>query len=141
MSVEFAAPNVDRAERHRTKAHGPAQSADCNAGFKQPMSVQSNWPIICKDSETWTGNIHTAQALHQYRDEISGDAKLVDVDLISNGFTLLDRNEREMLDVLGFDTIRAGRNRGLCPVVTDRTAQGRHETINRERRRRLPPAL
>ena len=60
--------------------------------------------ITYTDSETWTGNIHPAQALRQYRSEFVGDAKAVVVGMTSNGFTLADPNDRGMLDVVGFDT-------------------------------------
>ena len=60
--------------------------------------------ITYTDSETWAGQIHPAQALHQYRSEFVGDAKAVVVGMTSNGFTLADPNDRGMLDVVGFDT-------------------------------------
>jgi hypothetical protein len=49
-------------------------------------------------------NIHPAQALRRYRDEFVGDAKAVVVGMTSNGFTIVDPNDRGMLDVVGFDT-------------------------------------
>jgi 60 kDa SS-A/Ro ribonucleoprotein len=60
--------------------------------------------VTYTDSETWSGDIHPAQALRQYRDEFVGDAKAVVVGMTSNGFTLADPNDRGMLDVVGFDT-------------------------------------
>jgi 60 kDa SS-A/Ro ribonucleoprotein len=60
--------------------------------------------VTYTDSETWAGNIHPAQALQQYRDEFVGNAKAVVVGITSNGFTLVDPNDRGMLDVVGFDT-------------------------------------
>jgi len=60
--------------------------------------------VTYTDSETWAGNIHPAQALRQYRDELVGNAKAVVVGMTSNGFTLADPNDRGMLDVVGFDT-------------------------------------
>jgi len=60
--------------------------------------------ITYTDSETWAGNIHPAQALREYRSEFVGDAKAVVVGMTSNGFTLVDPNDRGMLDVVGFDT-------------------------------------
>ena len=60
--------------------------------------------ITYTDSETWAGNIHSAQALRQYRCEFVGDAKAVVVGMTSNGFTLADPNDRGMMDVVGFDT-------------------------------------
>jgi 60 kDa SS-A/Ro ribonucleoprotein len=59
--------------------------------------------ITYTDSETWAGKIHPAQALRQYREEFVGDAKAVVVGMTSNGFTLVDPNDRGMLDVVGFD--------------------------------------
>ena len=75
--------------------------------------------ITYTDSETWAGNIHPAQALRQYRDEFVGDAKAVVVGMTSNGFTLADPNDRGMLDVVGFDTTRAGGHRGLCSRIAN----------------------
>src|SRR5262245_11113825 len=60
--------------------------------------------ITYTDSETWAGNIHPAQALRQYRNEIVGDAKAGVVGRTSNGFTRADPKDRGMLDVVGFDT-------------------------------------
>ena len=59
--------------------------------------------ITYTDSETWSGDIHPAQALRQYRGEFVPDAKAVVVGMTSNGFTLADPNDRGMLDVVGFD--------------------------------------
>jgi 60 kDa SS-A/Ro ribonucleoprotein len=59
--------------------------------------------ITYTDSETWAGKIHPAQALRQYREEFVGDAKAVVVGMTSSGFTLVDPNDRGMLDVVGFD--------------------------------------
>jgi 60 kDa SS-A/Ro ribonucleoprotein len=59
--------------------------------------------ITYTDSETWAGNIHPAQALRLYRDELVSDAKAVVVGMTSNGFTLADPNDRGMMDVVGFD--------------------------------------
>ena len=60
--------------------------------------------VTYTDSETWAGNIHPSQALHQYRNEFVGDAKAVVVGMTSNGFTIADPNDRGMMDVVGFDT-------------------------------------
>lgn len=60
--------------------------------------------VIYTDSETWSGRIHPAQALQQYRRESGIDAKLVVVGMISNGFSIADPSDPAMLDVVGFDT-------------------------------------
>jgi 60 kDa SS-A/Ro ribonucleoprotein len=60
--------------------------------------------VIYTDSETWAGDIHPAQALHDYR-QVSGiDSRLVIVGMVSNCFSIADPNDMGMLDVVGFDT-------------------------------------
>jgi 60 kDa SS-A/Ro ribonucleoprotein len=60
---------------------------------------------------------HPAQALRQYRREFVGDAKAVVAGMTSNGFTLADPNDRQMLDVVGFDTSVPAVIAGLCSRI------------------------
>ena len=60
--------------------------------------------MIYTDSETWSGTIHPAQALREYRERMGINAKLVVVGMTSNGFSIADPNDVGMLDVVGFDT-------------------------------------
>jgi 60 kDa SS-A/Ro ribonucleoprotein len=60
--------------------------------------------VVYTDSETWAGGIHPSQALRQYRETMSIDAKLIVVGMVSNGFSIADPNDAGMLDVVGFDT-------------------------------------
>lgn len=60
--------------------------------------------VVYTDSETWSGGMHPAQALKEYRRASGIDAKLVVVGMVSNGFTIADPNDDGMLDVVGFDT-------------------------------------
>jgi 60 kDa SS-A/Ro ribonucleoprotein len=60
--------------------------------------------VIYTDSETWAGDIHPAQALRDYRLASGIDARLIVVGMVSNGFTIADPGDPEMLDVVGFDT-------------------------------------
>jgi 60 kDa SS-A/Ro ribonucleoprotein len=60
--------------------------------------------VIYTDSETWAGNVHPAQALHDYRAASGIDARLVVVGMVSNGFSIADPTDPGMLDVVGFDT-------------------------------------
>ncbi len=60
--------------------------------------------VIYTDSETWAGNIHPAQALRRYREEMGIDAKLTVVGMVSNGFSIANPDDTGMLDVVGFDT-------------------------------------
>src|SRR6185437_5798473 len=60
--------------------------------------------VVYTDNETWAGNIHPAQALREYRERMGIAAKLVVVEMASNGFTIADPDDAGMLDVVGFDT-------------------------------------
>jgi 60 kDa SS-A/Ro ribonucleoprotein len=60
--------------------------------------------VIYSDSETWTGDVHPAQALNDYRRASGIDARLVVVGMVSNGFSIADPTDTGMLDVVGFDT-------------------------------------
>lgn len=60
--------------------------------------------IVYTDSETWSGSIHPAQALHQYRRSSGIPAKLVVVGMTSTGFSIADPDDAGMIDVIGFDT-------------------------------------
>ena len=55
-------------------------------------------------AETWAGNIHSVQALRDYRERMGIAAKLVVVAMASNGFSIADPDDAGMLDVVGFDT-------------------------------------
>ena len=60
--------------------------------------------VIYTDSETWAGDIHPVQALHDYRHASGIDARLVVVGMVSNGFSIADPADPGMLDVVVFDT-------------------------------------
>lgn len=60
--------------------------------------------VIYTDSETWHGAIHPIQALQKYREETGIPAQLVVVGMTSNGFTIADKNDAGMMDVVGFDS-------------------------------------
>ncbi|MHB9133131.1 MAG: TROVE domain-containing protein [Armatimonadota bacterium] len=58
--------------------------------------------IVLTDSETWAGNIHPAQALQQYRQQMKIPAKFIVVGMTSNGFTIGDPRDAGTLNVVGF---------------------------------------
>lgn len=60
--------------------------------------------LVFTDSETWAGNIHPFQALHNYRQASGRNAKLVVVGMTATEFTIADPTDNGMLDVVGFDT-------------------------------------
>lgn len=86
-------------------SHLPFQGTDC--ALPIVAATQQNWQvdtfIIYTDNETWAGNIHPVQALHQYRQKTGNNARLIVVGMASNGFTIADPTDLGMLDVVGFD--------------------------------------
>lgn len=60
--------------------------------------------VIMTDSETYGGSSHPTQALNQYRQKFTKDAKMVVVGMNSNEFTIADPSDPLQLDVVGFDT-------------------------------------
>ena len=60
--------------------------------------------VILTDSETWAGEVHPAQALHDYRHASGIDARLVVVGMVANEFSIADPTDAGQLDVVGFDT-------------------------------------
>jgi len=92
-----------------TKAtHGlPFGRTDC----AQPMiyalahKIKVDMFVVYTDSETWANpEMHPVQALAEYREKMGIAAKLVVVGMTSNGFTIADPNDADMMDVVGFDS-------------------------------------
>ncbi len=54
------------------------------------------------DNETSAGDIHPAQALRDYREQMALPARLIVVGMTSNGFTIGDPNDAGTLNVVGF---------------------------------------
>ena len=55
--------------------------------------------FVLTDNETWTGKIHPAEALRQYRVKSGIPAKLVVVAMVSNGFSIADPDDGGMPDL------------------------------------------
>jgi 60 kDa SS-A/Ro ribonucleoprotein len=60
--------------------------------------------VVYTDSETWFGQVHPAEALRRYRQQMGISAKLIVVGMVANGFSIADAKDGGMLDVVGFDT-------------------------------------
>jgi 60 kDa SS-A/Ro ribonucleoprotein len=60
--------------------------------------------VIMTDSESWAGDIHTSQALADYRRASGIPARMVVVAMVANEFSVADPNDPGQLDVVGFDT-------------------------------------
>jgi len=90
----------------RTVSDLPFGGTDCALPMLYAQSLQREIDtfVIYTDSETWAGDVHPAQALRAYRHVSGIEARLVVVGMVSNGFSIADPADPEMLDVVGFDT-------------------------------------
>ena len=99
-------PSMRLDDAVRTVSGLPFGRTDC----AQPMlyalerGISADAFVVYTDSETWCGAVHPVQALRMYRERTGIAAKLVVVGLVSNGFSIADREDAGMLDVVGFDT-------------------------------------
>jgi 60 kDa SS-A/Ro ribonucleoprotein len=84
----------------------PFGATDCSLPMQYALKTERaiDTFVILTDSETWAGDIHPADALRDYRRAAGIDARLVVVGMVSNGFSIADPNDPNMLDVVGFDT-------------------------------------
>lgn len=60
--------------------------------------------VVYTDSETWAGIKHPVQALREYRQFSSRQAKLIVVGMTATEITIADPDDPGMLDICGFDT-------------------------------------
>jgi 60 kDa SS-A/Ro ribonucleoprotein len=90
----------------RTVSDLPFGGTDCALPmlYAQSLKREIDTFVIYTDSETWAGDIHPAMALRDYRHASGIAARLVVVGMVSNGFSIADPADPEMLDVVGFDT-------------------------------------
>jgi 60 kDa SS-A/Ro ribonucleoprotein len=90
----------------RAVADLPFGATDCALPmlYAQAKGLEIDTFVIYTDSETWAGNVHPSQALHEYRRASDIDARLAVVGMVSNGFSIADPADPGMLDVVGFDT-------------------------------------
>jgi 60 kDa SS-A/Ro ribonucleoprotein len=90
----------------KTVSDLPFGGTDCALPmlYAQAQKREIDTFVIYTDSETWAGDIHPAQALRDYRHASGIDARLVVVGMVSNGFSIADPADPEMLDVVGCDT-------------------------------------
>ena len=72
--------------------------------------------IVYTDSDTWSGRTHPPQALRSYNEKMNRDAKLIVCAMQSNGFTIADPEDRNMMDMCGFDA--------SCPEIIAEFAKG-----------------
>jgi 60 kDa SS-A/Ro ribonucleoprotein len=84
----------------------PMGSTDC----AQPMiyakenKLDVDTFVVYTDNETWAGQIHPFQALKDYRQARGIPAKLIVVGMTATEFSIADKDDAGMMDVVGFDT-------------------------------------
>jgi 60 kDa SS-A/Ro ribonucleoprotein len=88
----------------------PFGGTDCALPMRYALACEREVDtfVIYTDNETWAGDVHPVQALHEYRERSGIPARLVVVGMVSNGFTIADPDDPGMLDVVGFDTATPG---------------------------------
>ena len=80
-------------------------NTDCSLPFTWALknNRQYDCVIVFTDNETNTNVMKPSDALNNYRKSMNLNTKLVVVGLTSNGFSIADPNDKNMLDVCGFD--------------------------------------
>lgn len=84
----------------------PMGATDCALPmiWARTHRVEVDTFVIYTDNETWIGDVHPFQALRAYRDAMGIAAKLIVVGMTATKFTIADKHDPGMLDVVGFDT-------------------------------------
>jgi 60 kDa SS-A/Ro ribonucleoprotein len=91
----------------KTMQKAPWGGTDCSLPMQWALAQKLHIDTfaIYTDNETYAGSMHPFQALNKYRSGMSvPEAKLITVGTCANGFTIADPSDKNMLDVVGFDT-------------------------------------
>ena len=104
-------PNVRRGmtlQQFITATHAPFGPTDCSLPMRR--AIEDNLTdieafIVMTDSETFAGPIHPQVALENYRAfSKNPNVKLIVVGMTANSLTIADPNDRNTLNLAGFDT-------------------------------------
>lgn len=78
---------------------------DCSIAIRYALTTKNKYDVIVilTDSETWAGMAHAAQQLELYR-KINPDVKVVEVGMVSSGYSVVEMNDKNVLRVAGFDS-------------------------------------
>lgn len=81
-------------------------ATDCSLPMTWATERQKEYDciIVFTDSETNCNKIQPSIALKRYRETLNINTKLIVCGLSSNGFTLADPEDHDMLDICGFDS-------------------------------------
>ena len=86
--------------------NAPYGATDCSLPMLRAMEEGLNVDvfIVMTDSETFAGKVHPQVALEEYRKKANKpDAKLIVVGMTANNLTIADPNDRNTLNLAGFD--------------------------------------
>ena len=86
--------------------NAPYGATDCSLPMLRAMEEGLNVDvfIVMTDSETFAGKVHPQVALENYRVKANKpDAKLIVVGMTANNLTIADPNDRNTLNLAGFD--------------------------------------
>jgi 60 kDa SS-A/Ro ribonucleoprotein len=84
----------------------PFGPTDCSLPMLRAISENLNVDvfIVMTDSETYAGAVHPQVALEKYRKHANKpNAKLIVVGMTANNLTIADPNDRNTLNLAGFD--------------------------------------
>jgi 60 kDa SS-A/Ro ribonucleoprotein len=101
----------------------PVGATDCAlpmiyaAEQKLPVDVF----VVYTDNETWSGKVHPARALEDYRQKMGRDAKLIACGMTATNYSVADPDDPGMLDVVGFNA--------SCPAVISKFASMQNAKI------------
>lgn len=82
-------------------------ATDCAAPIRwaTEKKIKADCIVILTDSETWAGQFgHPSQVVRDYRNKVNSNAKVVNVGMVATNCTINDPNDRNSLDVAGFDS-------------------------------------
>ena len=89
-----------------TATNAPFGATDCSLPMIRAMEdgLDVDVFIVMTDSETFAGKVHPQVALESYRVKANkSDAKLIVVGMTANNLTIADPNDRNTLNLAGFD--------------------------------------
>ena len=104
-------PNVRRGmtlQQFISATHAPFGPTDCSLPMRRAIEdglTDIEAFIVMTDSETFAGPIHPQVALEKYRAfSKNPNVKLIVVGMTANSLTIADPNDRNTLNLAGFDT-------------------------------------
>ena len=95
--------NLDSAIRKVDRFNWGATDCAAPILYASKNNLEVDTFLVYTDNETYAGSIHPFEALNQYRKATGIDARLIVVGMTSGGFTIADKDDAGMLDLIGFD--------------------------------------